>query len=133
MLDLKFSLDVQPSDTDRYHAVHRFIEEMGARYAAEVDRDTSPILFKADDEPSGMLFELTLPKGEPHPYWRIREREMSHAEQIALVMFRGSFSRIGAEPFGVGRLMVDERFRIRGYVFNARRRDEWSLSVDRVS
>lgn len=108
-------------------AVKRFLDEMGAGYAADGDRDTVPILFKADNENAGTVFELSLPKGEPHPYWRIREREMTADEVVGLVRDK-TFA--GLRPIGS---MMSDRYRIRGYVFNARLRNEWNASVDGVA
>jgi hypothetical protein len=109
-------------------AVNRFIQEMGAVYAEEGDRDVSPILFKADDEPAGMLFELTLPKGEPHPYWRVREREMTQGEITGLATMKAD-RRVAIRMLLGG----DPDYCIRGYVYNARLRNEWNFSVDKVS
>jgi hypothetical protein len=110
-------------------AINRFIQEMGAVYAEEGDRDVSPVLFKADDEPAGMLFELTLPKGEPHPYWRVREREMTSGEVVGLTIMKADLT-----PWVIGTLVGDDtHYRIRGYVYNARLRNEWNFSVDKVS
>jgi hypothetical protein len=112
-------------------AVNRFIQEMGAVYAEEGDRDVSPILFKADDESAGMLFELTLPKGEPHPYWRVRERQMTTDEISALAVMKAEYGRgFGREEWGIG-TEIGSSFRIRGYVYNARQRNAWNVSVDR--
>lgn len=108
-------------------AVKRFLDEMGAGYAAEGDRDVSPILFKTDDMNGGTLFELTLPKGEPHPYWRACEREMTHAEVTALARVKTDRVRL----CGVGS-MVGDMYRVRGYVYNARERNKWNVSVDVV-
>jgi hypothetical protein len=109
-------------------AVNRFIQEMGAVYAEEGDRDVSPILFKADDQLAGMLFELTLPKGEPHPYWRVREREMAQGEIMGLATMKAD-RRVAIRMLLGG----DPDYRIRGYVYNARLRNEWNFSVDKVS
>jgi len=114
-------------------AVNRFIHEMGATYAEEGDRDVSPILFKADDDPAGMLFELTLPKGEPHPYWRVREREMTAAEINGLAQMKTEQS-LRVELLSLSAVKnVGSLFSFRGYVYNARLRDRWNFSFDRVA
>lgn len=107
-------------------AVKRFLDEMGEGYAVEGDRDACPILFKADNENAGVLFELSLPKGEPHPYWRVREREMSTDEVMSLV-----HEKVFAQLKSIGSMMTDE-YKVRGYVYNARVRNKWNVSVDRV-
>lgn len=119
--------------------VKRFLDEMGAGYAEDGDRDISPILFKADDVNGGTLFELSLPKGEPHPYWRVREREMTPDEVVSLMqeksnnalLFRSGLWGTGpVQTWGVGSTVPDTHYRVRGWVFNARVRNEWNLSVD---
>lgn len=113
-------------------AVSRFLDEMGAIYAAEGDRDTSPILFKADDINGGKVFELSLPKGEPHPYWRVHEREMTPDEVVGLV--REKTNRVSVfqrRPWSIGATVGDE-YKVRGYVYNARVRNEWNLSGEKV-
>lgn len=114
-------------------AVNRFIEEMGAVYAEEGDRDVSPILFKADNESAGMLFELTLPKGEPHPYWRVREREMTPEQVTSLASLKATYSDSPPESnsLKVG-MALGSSWKIRGYVYNARERGVWNLSVDKA-
>jgi hypothetical protein len=114
-------------------AAKRFLDEMGEIYAAEDDRDVSPILFKADDENGGKIFELSLPKGEPHPYWRIREREMTPDEVASLTRKKEEQPKtLGREFWGVGSPIFDTQFQVRGYVYNARQRNKWNLSVERV-
>jgi hypothetical protein len=114
-------------------AVNMFIQEMGAIYAEDGDRDTSPILFKADDEPAGTLFELTLPKGEPHPYWCVCERQMTLTEIDELeAMKREQALRVERLAWSVGK-NVGSLFRVRGYVYNARQRGKWNFSVDSVT
>jgi hypothetical protein len=110
-------------------AVNRFIQEMGAIYAAEGDRDTSPILFKADDMNSGTVFELSLPKGEGHSFWRVRERELTPDEVAALTQEKKNRAYM---PWIIGSTMPDEDYRVRGYVYNARCRNKWNVSVDKV-
>lgn len=113
-------------------AVNRFIQEVCGVYAEEGDRDVSPILFKADDEPLGTLFELTLPKGEPHPYWRVREREMTPDEAAALAKMKASgHIIIKGMQWAIGSILGSD-FKVRGYVYNARVRNDWNLSVDKV-
>lgn len=119
-------------------AVNRFIQETGAGYAEDGDRDISPILFKADDESDGMLFELTLPKGEPHPYWRVRKREMTAEEIRSLAVMRAEeVLRSERPPWTIGKNVgnvgnAGPSFIIRGYVYNARLRGKWNFSVDKV-
>lgn len=109
-------------------AVQRFLNEMGAIYAEECDRDTSPILFKADDKNGGMVFELSLPKGEPHPYWRVREREMMPDEVAALTQTK---KERGDIPWTIGSIIISGLcYRVRGFVYNARLPNKWNLSVD---
>jgi hypothetical protein len=110
-------------------AVNRFIQEMGAVYASEGDRDVSPILFKADDEPDGMIFELTLPKGESHPYWRVRERQMTPQEVTGIAAWKDTKVLEGAWHI---KTLVGSEFRVRGYVYNARERGKWNLSVGKA-
>lgn len=113
-------------------AVNRFIQETGEVYAEQDDRDVSPILFKADDEPMGSVFELTLPKGEPHPYWRVREREMVPEEVAGLATMKaGDHSVFAGKQWGIGSILGSD-FKVRGYVYNARVRNAWNLSVDKV-
>lgn len=114
-------------------AVKRFLDEMGGMYAEQGDRDTSPILFKANDENGGTLFELSLPKGEPHPYWRVREREITPDEVVALIQEKADRARLfDDKPWGIGAAITGTEYRVRGYVYNARARNEWNLSVDKV-
>lgn len=107
-------------------AVKRFLDEMGVEYAERGDCDTSPILFKADNENAGTLFQLSLPKNEPHPYWRVRERDMTADEVMQLV-----HEKVFGGLKSIGSMMTDE-YKVRGYVFNARIRNKWNLSVDKV-
>lgn len=111
-------------------AVKRFLDEMGAIYAEENDRDISPILFKADDENGGKIFELTLPKGEPHPYWRVREREMTSDEVAALIEKKMQHMKLFGTAWGVCFILPDTQYKVRGYVYNARQRNKWNFSVD---
>lgn len=114
-------------------AIRRFLDEMGAVHAERCDRDISPILFKADDKDGGPLFELTLPKGEPHPYWRVREREMTSDEVVSLAGLKASqVGAFGGRP-GIGFTILGSSYRLRGYVYNARVPTEWNISVDDVS
>jgi hypothetical protein len=114
-------------------AVKRFLDEMGQLYAAEGDRDVSPILFKADDENDGKVFELSLPKGEPHPFWRVRERKITPNEIRSLVQKKTEQPRtLGREFWGVGSAIFDSQFRVRGYVYNARQRNRWNISIERI-
>lgn len=109
-------------------AVNRFLDEMGERYAADGNRDISPILFKADDGNGGMVFELSLPKGEPHPYWRVREREMIPDEVAALMQTK---KERGDIPWTIGSIIISGLcYRVRGFVYNARLPNKWNLSVD---
>lgn len=110
-----------------HDAVKRFLDDMGAIHAEQGNRDVSPILFKADDEDGGKLFELSLPKGEPHPYWRVREREMTPDEIVALVQEKKDRAHM---PWAVGSTISDRQYRVRGYVYNARIPNKWNLSVD---
>jgi hypothetical protein len=110
--------------------VKKLIEESGEMWEAMRDRISSPVLIQVDEQPSAFAYELSLPAGEHHPFWRVLERELTPEEDASRMRFLES----GAYRFGdlMSRDVKGSYFRVRAYVFNGRREAEWDISVDRV-
>jgi hypothetical protein len=109
--------------------VKTLIEESGEMWEAVRDRVNSPVLLQVPDQPAGYVYELSVPAGEKHPFWRVSERELSPEED----MNRQSFI---SDAYSSGTLLPTDGssyFRVRAYVFNGRRDSQWDISVDRVN
>lgn len=111
--------------------VKKLIEESGEMWEAVRDRENSPVLLQVPEQPTGCVYELSLPAGENHPFWRVLERELTPEEGASRMRFLES----GAYRFGdlMSRDVKGSYFRVRAYVFNGRREAEWDISVDHVT
>lgn len=105
------------------------IEDSGEMWAAARDRTTSPVLVQVSDGTRGNVFELSLPPGEGHPFWRVSERPLTEDEREKFRAFRAR------KVYGIGDLMrvSDGYFRVRAFVYNARQQDAWNIGCDRVT
>lgn len=101
------------------------VETSGAMWTYSANREFSPVLLRTPQSGDGMIYELTLPKGEGHPYWRVRERAMTWDERegYAKALALGTLHPMG--------FAFDEKYLVRGHVFNGRRR-VWADSVPTV-
>lgn len=61
--------------------VQKLIEESGEMWEAMRDRVTSPVLLQVPEQPTGRVYELSLPAGGKHPFWRVSERDLTEEEQ----------------------------------------------------
>lgn len=136
-MDLLFQLDVDTKAVReqiarRYETnetINRMIEESGEMWASMRDRTVSPVLVKVDHRPTAFAYELTLPKGEGHPFWRVSERELTPEESSLFEAFRRE------RVYALGDLINHNEgsyFRVRAYVFNGRKEGAWDISVDCV-
>jgi hypothetical protein len=112
--------------------VKTMIEESGEMWEAMRDRINSPVLIQVDEQPSAFAYELSLPAGEHHPFWRVLERELTPEEDASRIAFlsRGTTYRLSDL---MSRDVKGSYFRVRAYVFNGRREAEWDISVDHVT
>ncbi len=112
-------------------ALNKIIHDSGKDWETQRDRSKSPLLFKFDTDPDGKVFELSLPKGEGHPFWRVIERGMTPEERTSFVEFSRPWRGSSCYPVG-SYLMPDEakKMPVRGYIFNGRTPDVWMTSVD---
>lgn len=106
--------------------LNRMIHESGEIWSDGRDRTANPVLVKLDEIVPGKLFELTLPKGEDHPYWRVVERDMTTDEVTA---FNAWYASLIRQPKHIGELMSEDH-PIRGYIFNGRMGNQWARSAE---
>jgi hypothetical protein len=99
----------------------RIIKQNGEMWADVRDRTDSPVLLSLTGRPLDKVYELTLPKGEGHPFWRISERHLTTEEAADL---QAQKTRMRYE---VGDLQLAARIGMEGYfalvqayVFNGR-------------
>jgi hypothetical protein len=115
--------------------VERMIKESGEMWEAARDR-TYPgnaVLIRLD---TPTVYELTLPKNEHHPFWRVNERPLEPDEYTAyrLAWVEGNLHGIGD--------MIDMRdmrdmrdgifYRTRAHVYNGRAAHRWNDSMEQV-
>jgi hypothetical protein len=104
--------------------VGRVIEARGEMWDTElVDRRQVPVMLATEIRCGAEVVELTLPPGEPHPYWRVDRRQMTDEDCLAWERDKPSYS------IGSYLKMADGKFlRIDYYVKNGRGgRSEWSV------
>ena len=109
--------------------VKNLIEESGEMWESARDRLNSPVLVQVSERPSGFAYELSLPKGESHPFWRVTERELTPSERAARTYFLIHGPYLG-DLINVG---DGSYLRVRAYVFNGRKDGAWDHSVDHVN
>lgn len=109
----------------------RIIKQSGEMWEAARPRQDSPVLVKLANG-AGNVYELTLPKGEGHPFWRVNERGLTPDE--AEEFFHSTRSSKGPEwemgglaPMGDGVYM-----HTRAFIYNGRWENRWMPSVERV-
>lgn len=113
----------------------RLIKQSGQMWAEVRDRTRHPVLLSLDGDWRGKVFELSLPDGEGHPFWRIREHQLTPAEshefgeaQTRLRYHIGDLMQLtGEEVEGFAPYM-----RVCAYVFSGRKADEWNVCTEKV-
>lgn len=115
----------------RAEVLDRIIKQSGEMWEQVRPRQNSPVLVKLDNE-DGMVFELTLPEGEGHPFWRINERKLRPDE---FEDFHNSRMRHWTPEWVMGGLtpLSDGVYILtRGYIYNGRAAYKWSPTIERV-
>lgn len=109
--------------------VKNLIEESGEMWEAARDRTNSPVLLQVPNQWAGLVYELSLPAGEKHPFWRVTERELTSDERATQTFFLLHGPYLG-DLINVG---DGSYLRVRAYVFNGRKDGAWDHSVDHVN
>jgi len=106
------------------------IEQNGERWAQTMDRTRIPVLLTLSRCPGATVWELTLPPNEPHPFWRVHERELTEEEAAEMKMV-GCLHRVGSLIGNHLDTGIHEAWLVKALVKNGRK-TEWTNSVEKV-
>jgi hypothetical protein len=113
----------------------KLIKQSGEMWAGVRDRTQSPLLLSLSGDWRGKVFELSLPEGEGHPFWRINERQLTSEESETFGQAIGvRCQRIGDLMQVVGESVngAAPYMRVCAYIFNGRKYNEWNICTERV-
>lgn len=105
----------------------RIIKQSGGMWAETADRTQTPVLLVPNIVRGEKVFELTLPVGEGHPFWRVNERaltedeykELSAAFESQRLMSPGTIHQVWPGPV----------YRLVTYFIRDGRRSGWNVAT----